>query len=374
MNTAICSLLGTEFPLVAFSHCRDVVAEVSRAGGCGVLGAALMTPDELDVELSWIDDRVGGRAYGVDLIVPKSFLGKGGADGDEQHIPVEVRNFTDQLLRDHDIDPAFVPPVVTTSAESLSESWAGDMVEVALTHPIALIANALGPPPRVMLERAKSAGVPVGALVGTEGHALAQAELGVDFIVAQGAEAGGHTGEVSTMVLVPEVVQSMKAIGSNIPVLAAGGIITGRQMAAAIALGAEGVWTGSVWLTTHEAETAPYTKEKMLAAKSTDTVRSRYRTGKPSRQLRSSWHEAWERDGSPAPLPMPLMGSVSEPALRRADVLAQSGHNGAKALSTYWVGQGVGLMTVAKPAREVVLEMIDDYLTAVAALSATLEA
>lgn len=372
MKTAICDLLGTDIPLVAFSHCRDVVAEVTKAGGCGVLGAALMSPEELDVELTWIDEQVKGRPYGVDLIVPNSFEGKHGpaasAPGTAQ-IPAETSEFVAGILRRHDMDPDQVPPPVMASAETMSDAYAADMVEVALKHPIRLIANALGTPPERMLSSAKAAGVSVGALVGTARHAEAQVLAGVDFIVASGSEAGGHTGDIPTMVLVPEVVQRVAELDSSVPVLAAGGIVTGRQIAAALALGAAGVWTGSVWLTTHEAETAEYTKEKLLAASSSDTVRSRFRTGKPSRQLRSTWHDAWGQEGAPAALPMPLMGYVSEPPLRRADVLAATGHEGAKRLSSYWVGQGVGLMRTAKPVRQVVEDLMEGMIEGFGSLS-----
>lgn len=190
----------------------------------------------------------------------------------------------------------------------------------------------------------------------------------MDIIVAQGTEAGGHCGLVSTMVLVPEVIEAIAPI-REVPVLAAGGIVTGRQMAAAVALGAAGVWTGSVWLTTEEAETAPYTVRKMLAATSRDTVRSRGRTGKPSRQLKSGWTDAWENDNSPGALPMPLQSLISEPALRRIDVLAENGDAGAQALATYWVGQGVGLMNKIRPARDVVYEMAEDFFAATERLS-----
>jgi NAD(P)H-dependent flavin oxidoreductase YrpB (nitropropane dioxygenase family) len=199
-----------------------------------------------------------------------------------------------------------------------------------------------------------------------------QVEAGVDVIVAQGTEAGGHCGEVSTMVLVPEVIEAVSAI-RPVPVLAAGGIVTGRQVAAAIALGAAGAWTGSVWLTTEEAETAPYTVRKLLAATSRDTVRSAGRTGKPSRQLRSAWTRAWDEPGAPAPLPMPLQSMLSEPALRRLDVLAERGHPGAQELATYWVGQGVGLMNRVRPAREVVREMAEDLLDAAERLNKALD-
>lgn len=368
MKTEICDLLNIDVPIVAFSHCRDVVAEVSKAGGCGVLGAALMSPEELDAELSWIDEQVRGKPYGVDLIVPNAFKGKSAAAHiapEDAEVPDEVIEFVNEILRAHDMDPDQIPPTPMASAESLSEEYAADMIDVALKHPLALIANALGTPPPVMLERAKAAGVPVGALVGNKKHAAAQVLAGVDFIVASGTEAGGHTGEVGTMVLVPEIVRHLRDLGSNVPVLAAGGIVTGAQVAASIALGAAGAWTGSVWLTTHEAETAPYTKERLLAASSNDTVRSKFRTGKYSRQLRSEWHDAWEAEGGPGALPMPVMGYVSEPALRRADTLAANGHKGAQALSTYWVGQGVGLMDTAKSTRQVMSDMIDDYVAAV---------
>jgi NAD(P)H-dependent flavin oxidoreductase YrpB (nitropropane dioxygenase family) len=220
-----------------------------------------------------------------------------------------------------------------------------------------------------MIDRARSAGIPVAALVGAREHAVKQVRAGVDIIVAQGTEAGGHCGEVSTLVLVPEVVEAVASV-RRVPVLAAGGIVTGRQMAAAIALGADGAWTGSVWLTTEEAETAPYTVQKMLAASSRDTVRSAGRTGKPSRQLRSAWTAAWDSPDSPAPLPMPLQSMISEPALRHVDALAERGHPGARDLATYWVGQGVGLMTKIRPAREVVREMAEDLLDATERLNA----
>lgn len=372
MKTALCDLLGIDLPVTAFSHCRDVVAAVSKAGGCGVLGATLMTPEELDTELTWIDAQVGGRPYGVDLIIPKKFTGKGNeaaAAPELFHMPDEIRGFVDQLLQDHQMDPDSIPPTTMASAESMSEERAAAMIDVACDHGVALMANALGVPPTVMFEKCRSAGVAVGALSGTRAHAEAQAAAGVDFVVAQGYEAGGHTGQVATMVLVPEVVEALPSI----PVLAAGGIVTGRQVAAAIALGAAGVWTGSVWLTTHEAETSSYVKQKMLAASSSDTVRSRYRTGKPSRQLRSEWHDAWERNGSPSALPMPFMGYVCEPPLRRADVLADQGHQGAQQLATYWVGQGVGLMRSMRSVREVMSDLVEGYVDGLESLTKSVQ-
>lgn len=224
------------------------------------------------------------------------------------------------------------------------------------------MANALGVPPDYMIQSGKDHDIPVAALVGAKEHALKQVACGVDLIVAQGTEAGGHCGEVSTLVLVPEVIE---AIDDAVPVLAAGGIVTGRQMAACVALGAAGAWTGSVWLTTEEAETAPHTVQKMLAATSRDTIRSTGRTGKPARQLVSEWTDAWRPNEKGHPtLPLPLQSMLAEPVLRRVDMLAASGHPGAQALATYFVGQGVGLMNKVRPARDVVFEFARDYLAA----------
>lgn len=370
MKPAICEQFGIDFPLFAFSHCRDVVAAVTNAGGLGVLGATAYTPELLDQELKWIDDHVGGKPYGLDLIVPAKFEGKGERLGKAElasRIPDEHRGFIDELLAKHDIEPDSTP---RTGPSFLSGDTGHELLDVAMSHPIKLIANALGVPPDYMIEAGKANDVPVAALVGAKEHAVKQVAAGVDLIVAQGTEAGGHCGEVSTLVVVPEVIE---AIDGAVPVLAAGGIVTGRQMAACVALGADGAWTGSVWLTTEEAETAPHTVQKFLAATSRDTIRSAGRTGKPARQLVSDWTNAWApNEGGRKPLPLPLQNMVAEPVIRRIDVLAAQGHPGAQALSTYFVGQGVGLMNKVKPAREVVREFIEDYLAATERLSNSL--
>lgn len=379
MKTAICEMLDIDFPLLAFSHCRDVVAAVTNAGGFGVLGASSHSPEALEQELAWIDDHVRGKPYGVDIICPDNFAGKGMDLSPEQivaMVPDEYRQYVGTLLAEHGLSLDDIGHDAFALFGGVSDTIGKQLLEVSFRHPITLIANALGVPPTFMIERAKAEGVPVAALVGAKEHAVKQVRAGVDILVVQGTEAGGHCGEVTTMVLVPEVVQAVAAIpgARQVPVLAAGGIVTGRQIAASVALGAAGAWTGSVWLTTEEAETAPYTVQKMLAASSRDTVRSKGRTGKPSRQLRSAWTQAWEpAAGGPAPLPLPLQSVVSENVLRRIDVLAESGNKGAQELATYWVGQGVGLMNKVRPAREVVREMIEDYLDAAERLAGSLE-
>ena len=376
MNSALCERLGIEFPLFAFSHCRDVVAAVSRAGGFGVLGAAGHQPESLETELAWIDDHVDGKPYGVDLIIPTSIVDKAGVltpEEVEARIPAEHKRYVESVLASHGIDTADLWDVPSHRfAANKRESGARAMLDVAFSHPIGLIVNALGVPPAFMLERAKMEGVMVGALTGAREHAIKHVEAGVDLLIVSGTEAGGHCGEVSTLVLVPEVLETVQDY-PDVFVLAAGGIVKGRQMAACMAMGASGAWTGSVWLTTSEAETNPVVKEKMLAASSRQTVRSRSRTGKYTRQLRSPWTDAWAESGAPDPLPMPLQSLVSEPALRRIDKLAETGDLGARQLATYWVGQGVGLMNHSIDSRTVVYEFMNDYLDATNRLSRTME-
>ncbi|MFG3439335.1 NAD(P)H-dependent flavin oxidoreductase [Nonomuraea sp. NPDC047897] len=405
MRTAICERLGIEFPLFAFSHCRDVVAAVTNAGGFGVLGAVAYSPEQLDTELTWIDERVGGRPYGVDVLVPGK-IDPSALDVDARladAVPERHRGFVAHLFAKYGLagsppgsplghEPALGPPsgplpeppsgplprplseqpsgpssgplsgplpgTADEVGRRVTAAGATGLIDVALKHPVALIASALGPPPPEMVAGAREAGVPVAALVGTVEHARRQVAAGADLIVAQGTEAGGHTGDISTMVLVPQVVDAV----APVPVLAAGGIASGRQMAAALALGAEGVWCGSVWLTTEEAETAPAVKRKMLAASSLDTVRSRSRTGKPARQLRSAWTEEWDAaQESPGPLGMPLQLLMAEEAMARIGAAAERGEPGAVELANYFVGQVVGQLDQVKPAREVVYDMISEF-------------
>ena len=373
MKSPVCDMLGIDFPLIAFTHCRDVVVEVSKAGGMGVLGAAGYGAETLEIELNWIDEHIDGKPYGVDLIAPTSM-----ATTDEttaaqtlEMVPDEHRDFARNILAQHNIDTRdLYKNQVGASGGFLTKDRAANIIDVAFSHPIKLIANALGVPPRYMLEMGKERDVVVAALVGAREHAIKQVEAGVDVLVVAGTEAGGHCGEVSTMVLVPEVLQAIEGHGRSTPVLAAGGIVTGRQMAACMAMGAAGAWTGSMWLTTAEAETSPVIKEKYVAANSRQTVRSQARTGKYSRQLRSPWTDAWQSEEAPTPLPMPLQSLVSEPALGRVTKLAEGGHEGARQLATSFVGQGVGLMNSIQTTRQVVYEFMDDFLQASERLAA----
>lgn len=370
----ICELTGAEFPLFAFSHCRDVVAAVSKAGGFGVLGATRFSPEQLEEELAWIDSHVDGAPYGVDVLVPEVIDPRVSELSDNKSraaaIDPAYQGFVNSVLGQYGIAPEAEMPILRERMGITPENGLA-LMEVAFRHPIRLIANALGIAPPAMIKEGKQRGVPVAALVGAKEHAIRQAEAGVEIIVAQGTEAGGHCGEVSTLVLVPEVVRELARHDYDIPVLAAGGIMTGGQMAGMMAAGAQGAWTGSVWLATPEAETSEAFRAKMVAARSRDTVRSRSRTGKPARQLKTAWHDAWDAPGGPGTLPMPLMGMVSEPAFARIEREAASGNKGANELVSYFVGQGVGLVEQVRSSRQVVQDFREEFLDAIGSLAAS---
>ena len=379
MTSKLCQQLGIEFPLFAFSHCRDVVAAVSKAGGFGVLGATAFNPEQLAIELDWIDAHVDGKPYGLDVLIPENMAVKSEKDLTSkklaERIPQAHKDFVNQLLKEHGVEGAG-DHARARSDDAPPPFWpeeAMELLEVAFKHPIKMIINALGVPPPAMIQMGRDHGVPVAALAGAKEHALRLAAAGVDIIVAQGGEAGGHCGEVSTLVLIPEVVRALKSEGYDCPVLAAGGIMTGEQMAACMAMGAAGAWTGSVWLATLESETSQIFREKMVDARSRDTVRSKGRTGKYSRQLKSAWTDAWEGPESPGALPMPMQSLIAEPAIHRATKAAEGGNENARELVTYFVGQGVGLVSNITSARSVVQDFMQDYATAVETLNAAFE-
>ena len=379
MKNTVTDLLGIDVPIFAFSHCRDVVAAVSKAGGLGVLGAVAHSPEQLEIDLRWIEDEIGpDRPYGVDLIIPAKYAG----DSDGGYTMADVANLippqywekVEEILARYEVPPLAADAGVVFGIKGdtpllFSEKASGPQLEIALAHRTAFVANALGPPPQHMIERCKEEGRLVGALAGKAVHAERHVQAGVDIIVAQGGEAGGHTGEIGSMVLIPEVVDAV----APVPVLGAGGIGRGRQMAAAMALGAQGVWCGSVWLTTEEAETQPTVKEKFLRATSDDTVRSRSRTGKPARQLKSAWTEEWD-DSELPPLGMPLQPILTAQAIARIDRSSHIAGSGAEKLANYFVGQIVGNMNSIKPAATVVYEMVDEFIDAINSVKGQMDA
>ncbi len=363
MHTELCDRLGIEFPIFAFTHCRDVVVEVSKAGGFGVLGAVGFDAEQLEKECQWIDERIGDKPYGVDTVIPGKYEGMGELDPAKLEaqlrasIPEAHRQFAQKLLAD-----AGVPELPEEERTDHLLGWtlatALPQIEVALSHDnVKLIANALGTPPPDVIQSIHGTGRLVAALCGSAYQALKHKEAGVDIIIAQGHEGGGHTGEIGSVVLWPEVIDAV----APTPVLAAGGIGSGRQIAAAMALGAAGTWSGSIWLAVKEASGAMAQKESYLNATSRDTVRSRSVTGKPARMLRNRWTEAWENPENPQPLGMPLQGMVTLDMIRRTHQYAEK----SQEVAFNPVGQIVGSMNQVKPAKQLVSELIDGYYDAV---------
>jgi NAD(P)H-dependent flavin oxidoreductase YrpB (nitropropane dioxygenase family) len=334
-----------------------------------VLGAVGFTPEQLAIELDWIDAHVGDHPYGVDIVIPGKYEGQG-ADLDPAEleaklralVPSQHREFAARLLREHGVPEL---PEGERARELLgwTATTAAPQIETALSHPkVRVIANALGTPPTDVVKEIQSAGRLVGALCGSVRQALHHRDAGLDFVIAQGTEGGGHTGEIGSMVLWPQVIDAV----APMPVLAAGGIATGRQIAAALAMGAQGAWTGSLWLTVEEADNPPAQQESLLRATSSDTVRSRSWTGKPCRMLRNDWTEAWEKPDSPKPLGMPLQFMVT------ADAVSRTSRYAAKAQSVAFnpVGQVVGMLGRVRPVREVIYDLVEDYLAAADRLAA----
>ncbi|MFF8916506.1 NAD(P)H-dependent flavin oxidoreductase [Streptomyces sp. NPDC015032] len=345
METELSKKLGVEHAIFGFTPFPAVAAAISRAGGFGVLGAVRYTaPDDLARDLDWMQGHTDGKPYGLDVVMPAKKV-EGVTEADvEAMIPAGHRRFVQDTLAEHGVPELAEGETSGWRITGWMEEVARSQLDVAFDHPIKLLANALGPPPADVVRRAHDQDVLVAALAGSAEHARHHADAGIDVVVAQGYEAGGHTGEIASMVLVPDVVD---AVGP-LPVLAAGGIGSGEQIAAGLALGAQGVWLGSLWLTTKEADLhSRALTRKLLAAGSGDTVRSRALTGKPARQLRTAWTDAWDDPAGPGTLPMPLQGLLVAEAVSRI----QKYETGA--LLGTPVGQIVGRMNTERSVQAV---------------------
>lgn len=366
MHTDLAEKFGIQYPIFGFTPSEHVAAAISRAGGLGVLGCVRFNdPEELEATLAWMDENTDGKPYGVDIVMPAKVPTEGAAVDLDKLIPAEHRAFVNRTLEELGVPPLSDDVERATGTLGWLHSVARSHVDVALNHRIALIANALGSPPKDVIDLAHEKGVPVAALAGAVGHARSHVENGVDIVIAQGYEAGGHTGEIASMVLVPEIVD---AVGDSAAVLAAGGIGSGRQVAAALALGASGVWMGSYWLTTSEyklgsaADGPSSIQRALLGATSADTVRSRIYSGKPARLLKTKWTEAWAKPDAPDPLPMPLQNILVSEAHQRIsagddpEVVAMP------------VGQIVGRMNEIRPVAEIMAELVEGFESTVARL------
>ena len=370
MKTDICKKLGIEYPIFAFTHCRDVVVAVSKAGGIGVLGAVGYSPEQLKEELDWIDEHIGEYPYGVDTVIPQKYEGMDEKNPEQlleslqKMIPDGHRKFVEDLLSANGVPEAPETNGPKGGLLGWTEATAEPQIEEALKHKnVKLIANALGTPPADMIKKIQDKGVLLGALCGKIKQAVAHKEAGLDFIIAQGGEGGGHTGEIGSIVLWPQIVDAV----DGLPVLAAGGIGNGRQMAAAMSTGVQGVWCGSLWLAVEEAAAQPAEKDSYLNATSEDTIRSKAWTGKPARMLKNKWTEAWENPENPDPLPMPLQGMITFDAMRRTSMYASSGNT--QEVSFNAAGQVIGQVKQVESVKDVIYRMINEYLDSVERLN-----
>ncbi|MFD3512836.1 NAD(P)H-dependent flavin oxidoreductase [Streptomyces sp. NPDC058657] len=361
MQTELSQQLGVEHALFGFTPFPAVAAALTRAGGFGVLGAVRYTaPGDLARDLDWMQEHTDGKPYGLDVVMPAKKV-EGVTEAEvEAMIPAGHRRYVAEILAKHGVPALAEGEVSGWRITGWMEQVARGQLDVAFDYPIKLLANALGSPPADVVTRAHEHGVLVAALAGSAKHARRHAEAGIDIVVAQGYEAGGHTGEIASMVLVPEVVDAVDPL----PVLAAGGIGSGAQIAAAFALGAQGAWLGSLWLTTEEAElhSAALTA-KLLAAGSGDTVRSRALTGKPARQLRTGWTDAWDDPNGPGALPMPLQGLLVAEANSRIQKYEVEPLLGTP------VGQIVGRMNSRRGVQAVFDELTRDFERAVSRIN-----
>ena len=365
MPNELCEKLGIDYPIFAFTHCRDVVVAVSKAGGIGVLGAVGFSPEQLKEELDWIDEHIGDKSYGVDVVIPQKYEGMGSMSAEEMEaqlwkmVPKEHMDFAQKLLSDAGV-PEWPDGTTSMGLMGWTEATATPLLEEAITRPqCRMIANALGTPPADKIKMVQDSGRLIGALCGKVKQAVAHKEAGLDFVVAQGGEGGGHTGDVGSIVLWPQIVDAL----GDTPMLAAGGIGNGRQIAAAMAMGAAGVWTGSLWLTVEEAHTQPAQKQSLLAATSEDTVRSRSWTGQTCRMLKNDWTEAWERPDTPDPLGMPLQGMVTSDGMRRTSTYADVADCQKVAFNP--CGQVIGQINEVESCRQVIYRLLDEYVDAV---------
>ncbi|MCB1362762.1 nitronate monooxygenase [Hoeflea sp. CAU 1731] len=370
MTIDLMTKLGIETPIFAFSHCRDVVVEVSRAGGFGVLGAVMFPPDQLEQELDWIDRHTDGKPYGIDFLIPANYS----KDAEESELPLldmvpaQHRDFVTKLLDDAGIprlpddQAAELKARIAKREKNLTPAGARELLKIARKHPnIRMYVSALGPMPTDLVDELHGEGIVVGALCGKPEHVKHHRAAGADVLIAQGGEAGGHTGTVPTFMLVPQIVE---AAAGDMAVLAAGGINRGSQIAAAQAMGAQGVWTGSIWLTTMESELSEFEREAMFRARADDAVRRKVLSGKPVRMLRSKLSEAFEAEGAPAYLPAPLQGLLFLEARARIDRAENVEYY------TSPVGQVVGEMNEATTVRDVMYKLQLEYVEALEKLAA----
>ncbi len=352
LHTPLCDKLGIEYPVVAFTHCKDVAVAVINAGGFAVLGEALHTPDQIAADIRWIRERIGGKPFGIDLVLPSSVPEEKTVDELLAMIPPQQREFEQQIKRKYDVpDPKIAPDIHHWGG--LDQKRALDQLEVIFDERVPVFASGLGSP-AFLLKRAHELGMQVWGLVGKPRQARRQIEAGTDVIIAQGFDAAGHTGNIGTFSIVPQVVDAAR--GTGVPVIAAGGVTTGRHLAAALALGADGVWTGSLWLTSRESDVNMPLKERLLEAETEDTIYSNCISGYTMRTTRCPWHDEWMSDAAPDVLKPPLQMILS------SNYIQGSLDYQRKDLMTEAAGQGIHYVREMKPAPQILSDIVEEAL------------
>ena len=352
LHTPLCDKLGIEYPVVAFTHCKDVAVAVINSGGFAVLGEALHTPDEIAADIKWMRERIGGKPFGIDLVLPASMPAEKSVAELLAMIPQEQRDFEQHIKQKYNVpDPKIAPNIHVWGG--LDQKRAMDQLEVIFDERVPVFASGLGSP-AFLLKRAHELGIQVWGLVGKPRQAKRQIEAGTDVIIAQGFDAAGHTGNIGTFSIVPQVVDAAR--GTGVPVIAAGGVTTGRHLAAALALGADGVWTGSLWLTSRESDLNMPLKERLLEAETEDTMYSDCISGYTMRTTRSPWHDEWMSDAAPEVLKPPLQMILS------SNYIQGSLDYQRKDLMTEAAGQGIHYIKEMKPARQILSDIVEEAL------------
>ncbi len=355
LKNALCQRLGIQVPIFGLAHRIEVAAAISRAGGLGVYAAARDGPDELAGKLRALRALCPHHPVGVDLLLPTSLPGQTTPEAVAAQVPEGHRRFVQGLLEQHHLPPATKGNFFSQYVRS--QALFEEQVEAAVASGVEVFAAGVGTPPAV-LARARAAGQHTMALVGHPKHAAKAIDAGVDILVAQGYDAGGHTGTIGTFSLLPQIV----ALAGGRPVVAAGGIGCGAQVAGALAMGAQGAWLGTLWLGTREHELPRALTDKLIRAASDDTVITRAHSGKPCRVVRSAFSDAWAAPGAPEPLPMPYQQALI------GELLAAIEQHEPPDLIYEAAGQSVAWLHSIEPVATVMQRLLDETRAALAAL------
>jgi NAD(P)H-dependent flavin oxidoreductase YrpB (nitropropane dioxygenase family) len=347
LHNSICEEYGIKYPVFGFAHSINATIAITNAGGLGVFGGTRSTPEEIEEAMATIRAAVGDKPFGIDLVMPPGMPEHDNRDAIEAEIPADHRSFVNGIIKKYQVPAATKAGMRSRFVRSTEME--DQQLDAVMSSSVDLFACGIGAPPRAM-DRARSLGKKTCALVGSPHHMQRAMQTGIDLVVAQGYDAGAHTGQIGTFSLIPQIVEAAEGL----PVLAAGGVATGRHIAASLMLGAVGVWIGTAWLTTkeHEDHMSPLNQKKLLEAGAGDTVISRADSGKTLRQIRSAWSMEWSSDDAPAPLKMPYQDILV------GDLLGAIDEHEIEALTHSPAGQGIGWFNEVKSVDEVMQELV----------------